>query len=139
MQTNTAHGIREAQAAKKRAGLPLWNWARQRGWQIVKAIMLEAEFRLNGTVNVCVALLEASEDHPAAIELHAAGGGVISKASEIRQPVRVSVSAKVRSSGGRLRAAARKASRSSAFRQRRFPAVSKRHISLIFNTIQEKC
>ena len=39
---NTAHGIREAQAAKRRAGLPLWSWTRQRGWQIVKAIMLEA-------------------------------------------------------------------------------------------------
>ncbi len=39
---NTAHGIRQAQAAKKRAGTPLWNWTRQRGWQIVKAIMLEA-------------------------------------------------------------------------------------------------
>ncbi len=39
---NTAHGVREAQAARKRADVPLWNWTRQRGWQIVKAIMIEA-------------------------------------------------------------------------------------------------
>ena len=39
---NTAHGVREAQAARRRADAVLWSWTRQRGWQIVKAIMLEA-------------------------------------------------------------------------------------------------
>ncbi len=56
---NTAHGIREAQTAKKRADAPLWHWTRQRGWQIVKAIMIEAGipdglrhgFGINATVS----------------------------------------------------------------------------------------
>lgn len=39
---NTAHGIREAQASRKKAAAPLWPLSRVRIWQIVKRIMIEA-------------------------------------------------------------------------------------------------
>ena len=39
---NIAHGLREAQKAKKRAGVPLWPLTRVRVWQIVKDVMIEA-------------------------------------------------------------------------------------------------
>jgi len=39
---NTAHGIREAQASRKKAAVPIWDLGRVRVWQIVKRIMIEA-------------------------------------------------------------------------------------------------
>lgn len=39
---NTAHGIREAQKSKKRSAIPIWPMTRQRVWQIVKEVMVEA-------------------------------------------------------------------------------------------------
>ena len=39
---NTAHGIREAQRAPKRAKAPIWPLSRVRVWQIVKGVMIEA-------------------------------------------------------------------------------------------------
>jgi len=39
---NTAHGLREAQRSRKRAGTPIWPLSRVRVWQIVKGIMIEA-------------------------------------------------------------------------------------------------
>jgi len=39
---NTAHGIREAQASRKKSALPIWPLSRVRVWQIVKRIMIEA-------------------------------------------------------------------------------------------------
>ena len=39
---NTAHGLREAQKSRKRAGAPIWPLSRVRVWQIVKRIMIEA-------------------------------------------------------------------------------------------------
>lgn len=39
---NTAHGLREAQRWRKRAGTPIWPLSRVRVWQIVKRIMIDA-------------------------------------------------------------------------------------------------
>lgn len=39
---NTAHGIREAQKARKRANASIWPLSRVRVWQIVKGVMIEA-------------------------------------------------------------------------------------------------
>ncbi len=39
---NTAHGIREAQKVKKTANVPIFDLSRQRVWQIVKRVMVEA-------------------------------------------------------------------------------------------------
>jgi len=39
---NTAHGVREAQRASKRAMMPIWPLSRVRVWQIVKGVMIEA-------------------------------------------------------------------------------------------------
>lgn len=39
---NTAHGIREAQKSKRRAGVPIWAVSRIRVWQIVKEVMIAA-------------------------------------------------------------------------------------------------
>lgn len=39
---NTAHGLREAQRSRKRAGALIWPLSRVRVWQIVKRIMVEA-------------------------------------------------------------------------------------------------
>lgn len=39
---NTAHGIREAQKARKQASALIWPLSRVRVWQIVKTIMIEA-------------------------------------------------------------------------------------------------
>ena len=39
---NTAHGLREAQKSRKKAGTPIWAISRVRVWQIVKRIMIEA-------------------------------------------------------------------------------------------------
>lgn len=39
---NTAHGIREAQKIKKTANAPIFDLSRQRVWQIVKSVMIEA-------------------------------------------------------------------------------------------------
>ena len=39
---NTAHGIREAQMSRKKAGVAIWPIGRVRLWQIVKRIMIEA-------------------------------------------------------------------------------------------------
>ena len=38
----TAHGIREAQKSRKKAGTPIWDLSRVRVWQIVKRVMIEA-------------------------------------------------------------------------------------------------
>ncbi|MDO9527259.1 MAG: site-specific integrase [Gemmobacter sp.] len=40
---NTAHGIRQAQASRKLAHLPIWPLSRVRVWQIVKDVMIEAK------------------------------------------------------------------------------------------------
>ena len=39
---NTAHGLREAQASRRKAGAPIWPLSRVRVWQIVKRVMIEA-------------------------------------------------------------------------------------------------
>lgn len=39
---NTAHGIREAQNASKRANSPIWPVSRVQVWRIVKSVMIEA-------------------------------------------------------------------------------------------------
>ena len=39
---NTAHGLREAQASRRRSSIPIWPLSRVRVWQIVKRIMIEA-------------------------------------------------------------------------------------------------
>lgn len=39
---NTAHGVREAQKARKLASAPIWSIKRVRVWRIVKDVMIEA-------------------------------------------------------------------------------------------------
>ena len=39
---NTAHDLRKAQGAPKRANVPIWPLSRVRVWQIVKGVMIEA-------------------------------------------------------------------------------------------------